>query len=83
MIIPNTIKLCTFVISTVRRPIGRPDGHEVAFKRSASSPLRRKASCGGMKVFFTLSEAEGLDSAALCSPLGTPDGGDDTSKRSY
>ena len=55
--------MCAFVISTVRRPIGRPEGHEVAFKRSASSPL-------GMKVFFTLSEAEGLDSAALRSPLG-------------
>ena len=57
---PNTIKLCTFVISTVRRPIGRPEGHKVAFKGSASSPL-------GMKVVFTLSGDEGLDSAALRS----------------
>ncbi len=54
----------------------RPEGHEVAFKRSASSPL-------GMKVVFTLSGDEGLDSAALHSPLGTPNGGDDPGKHSY
>ena len=27
---PIKIKMCTFVISTVRRPIGRPEGHRVA-----------------------------------------------------
>jgi len=48
------IKMCTFVIST--------EGPQSGPKWSASSPL-------GMKVVFTLSEAEGLDSASLRSPL--------------
>jgi hypothetical protein len=34
-----------------------------------------------MKVFFTLSGAEGIDSASLRSPYGTPDGGNDMNKR--
>jgi len=36
-----------------------------------------------MKALFTLSGVEGLDAALLRSPLGTPDGGNDSNKRIY
>jgi hypothetical protein len=54
------IMISVLVISTA--------GPQNGPKWSASSPL-------GMKVFFTLSGAEGLDSASLHSPLGTPGDG--------
>ena len=47
--------ICAFVISTVRRPIGRPEGHKVAFNLK----LHHKVSCGGMKVVFTPSNSSG------------------------
>ncbi len=65
-ILPYSVLLLLFIYNLYEIRLNcallpfRLEGHEVAFKRSASSPL-------GMKVVFTLSGDEGLDSAALRS----------------